>query len=109
LNESFILSEHNIAKPKPVEAGIQQINLGYNSEQDRLVLRVGLSDSSGLVAWLTYRVAKILWPLLSNEAHLPTAHSIGSQTMPKQAVEQFKQEMQTVEALQMRRPGSWDM
>lgn len=94
------MSESNITKAKPVEAGIQQINLGYNSEQDRLLLKVGLNDNSELVVWLTYRIAKKLWPLLSSEAHLPTAHSIALDALPEQAVKQFKQELQATEALQ---------
>jgi hypothetical protein len=82
------------------EAAIQQINLGYNAEQDRLLLRVGLSDNSELLVWLTYRITKQLWQLLNGETQLPSATSIQTETPPQQAVEQFKQEMQAVETLQ---------
>lgn len=85
------------AKP---EAAIQQLNLGYNAEQDRLLLRVGLADNSELLVWLTYRITKQLWQLLNGETHLPTATSIQPETAPQQAVEQFKQELQAVETLQ---------
>jgi hypothetical protein len=85
------------AKP---EAAIQQLNLGYNAEQDRLLLRVGLADNSELMVWLTYRITKQLWQLLNMETHLPTATSIQAQTPPEQAVQQFKQEMQATETLQ---------
>jgi hypothetical protein len=85
------------AKP---EAVIQQLNLGYNAEQDRLLLRVGLADNSELLVWLTYRITKQLWQLLNGETHLPTANSVQSETVPQQAVEQFKQEMQATETLQ---------
>ena len=82
------------------EAAIQQINLGYNAQQDRLLLRVGLSDNSELLVWLTYRITKQLWQLLNGETHLPTATSIQSETPPQQAVAQFKQEAQVVDTLQ---------
>lgn len=82
------------------EAAIQQINLGYNAEQDRLLFRVGLSDNTELLVWLTNRITQMMWSLLTGEAHLPTATSIEVQTPPQQAVEQFKQEAQAVDALQ---------
>lgn len=82
------------------EAAIQQINLGYNTEQDRLLLRVGLADNSELLVWLTNRITKQLWQLLNGEVNLPTATSIQAETPPEKAVAQFKQEIQTVEALQ---------
>ena len=88
-----------IPAPKP-DAAIQQLNLGYNAEQDRLLLRVGLSDNSELLVWLTYRIARMIWSLLNGETHLPTATSIQAETPPSQAVEQFKQEMQVAETLQ---------
>ena len=38
-------TENTTLQSKP-EAAIQQINLGYNIQQDRLLLRVGLADNS---------------------------------------------------------------
>lgn len=84
--------------PKP-EATIQQINIAYNAEQDRLLLRVGLSDDTELLLWLTYRITRELWQLLNGETHLPTADSIQADALPGQAVEQFKQEAQAAETL----------
>ena len=91
----------NIPKlePKP-DAAIQQINLSYNAEQDRLLFRVGLNDNSELLVWLTSRITKMIWRLLSGETSIPTATSIQAETLPQQAVAQFQQEMQTVETLQ---------
>lgn len=89
--------------PAPVnkpDAAIQQINLGYNLEQDRLLLRVGLSDNSELLVWLTNRITKQLWQLLTGETHLPTATSIQVETPPEKAVAQFKQEVQATETLE---------
>lgn len=85
------------AKP---EAAIQQLNLSYSAEQDRLLFRVGLSDNTELMVWLTLRITKQFWALLNGETHLPTASSIKIETPPAQAVEQFKQEVQATEALQ---------
>ena len=81
-------------------AAIQQINLGYNAEQDRLLFRVGLNDNTELLVWLTSRITQLLWTLLTGEAHLPTANSIQADSPPEQAVAQFKQEMQAADALQ---------
>jgi hypothetical protein len=82
------------------EAAIQQINLSYSAEQDRLLLRVGLADNSELLVWLTYRITRQLCQLLNGEAHMPTATSIQAETPPEQAVQQFQQEMQAAETLQ---------
>lgn len=84
--------------PKP-EVAIQQLNLGYNPQQDRLLLRVGLSDDTELVLWITYRIARQIWQLLSGETHLPTADSIRADMLAANAVEQFRQEAQAAEAL----------
>lgn len=46
------------------QVAIQQINLSYDQEQDRLLLRVGLSDDSEINAWLTRRIVKTLWQLI---------------------------------------------
>ena len=81
-------------------AAIQQINLGYNAEQDRLLFRVGLNDNTELLVWLTSRITQLLWTLLTGEAHLPTANSIQADSPPEQAVAQFKEEMQAADALQ---------
>ncbi|HSF72160.1 MAG TPA: hypothetical protein VLA25_07695 [Methylotenera sp.] len=82
------------------EAAIQQINLGYNAQQDRLLLKVGLADNSELVVWLTYRITKQLWQLLNGETHLPTATSINVETPPQQATALFKQEAEASETLE---------
>ncbi len=82
------------------EAAIQQINLGYNAQQDRLLLKVGLADNSELLVWLTCRITKQLWQMLNGETHLPTATSIKAEIPPQQAVALFKQEAEASETLQ---------
>ena len=94
------MTNKNSPPEQKIEAAIQQLNLGYNAEQDRLLLKVGLNDNTELALWLTNRMAKALWQLLNSEAHLPTANSIQVDLPPAQAVQQFKQEVQLVEALQ---------
>ena len=80
-------------------AVIQQINLGYNAEQDRLLFRVGLSDNTELLVWLTSRITQLLWSLLTGEVHLPTADFIQAEMRLQQSVEQFKREMLAADAL----------
>jgi hypothetical protein len=43
---------------------LQQINMGYDADQDRILLRVGLSDDSEVASWLTRRLVKVLWTLM---------------------------------------------
>ena len=88
------------ASSQKTDVGIQQLNLSYIADQDRLLLRVGLSDNSELTVWLTYRITRMIWQLLNVEAHLPSANSIQAGMPPQQAVQQFQQEVQTTEALQ---------
>lgn len=80
-------------------AAIQQINLGYNAEQDRLLFRVGLSDNTELLVWLTSRITQLLWSLLTGEVHLPTADFIQAEMPLQQSVEQFKLDMLAADAL----------
>lgn len=83
------------------ELAIQQLNMGYNTEQDRLLLKVGLSDQTEIALWLTQRIARTMWQLLSKEAHLPSTNTAQTANMaPQQAVQSFKQEVQAVETLQ---------
>lgn len=83
-----------------VDAGIQQLNLGYHPEQDRLLLRVGLSNGAELVVWITQRIAKGLWKLLNGETQLPSAKPSTPDQAPSQAVQQFQQEVAAAQALQ---------
>jgi hypothetical protein len=85
------------------EIGVQQLNLSYSHEQDRLLLKVGLSDQTEILLWLTQRVARVIWQLLSAESNLPaTLVNQGPQANlpPQRAVQQFTQEVKAVETLQ---------
>ena len=43
---------------------LRQINIDYDAENDRLLMRIGTSDGAELRLWLTRRFVKLLWPLL---------------------------------------------
>lgn len=45
-------------------AVIEQINIAYDADQDRLLLKVGLSDNTELSIWLTRRIVKSIWTWL---------------------------------------------
>jgi len=92
------VSEEN--KPQVANVAIQQLNMAYNPNQDRVLFRIGLQDDSELQIWLTYRVSRQLWQLLGNKTNLPTAQSTQLTATPQQALQRFEQEAQTMETLQ---------
>ncbi len=47
-------------------AVIQQLNIGYNAPEDRLLLKIGMSGDTELSVWLTRRLVKTLWQLLQD-------------------------------------------
>lgn len=93
------MADENTPLEKKVEAEIQQLNLSYDSVEDRLLFRVGLSDDSELALWFTYRFCRELWTALNAEAHIPEAKSFAHVEVLDD-VEQFQQEMETAEALE---------
>lgn len=87
------------------ESTIQQINLTYQKEQDRLLLRVGLSDNSEWLIWLTYRLVRQLWELLQGDRKTVTSHAQTSAPSVQQenlteAIKLFEQETQIAQTLQ---------
>lgn len=78
---------------------IKQMNLAYHSADDRLLLKLGLSDQSELQLWLTYRIVRKLWAYLSEDNALPNQATTQAAETPQQAVEQFEEEAKTVETL----------
>jgi hypothetical protein len=62
------------------ESAIEQINLGFNEREDRLLLRVGLADKTEVAVWITRRVCKAMWNLL---------HGLANTTMPIPIAPQF--------------------
>ncbi len=82
------------------DVAIQQLNLGYNQVQDRLLLKVGLSDGTELLLWITHRIAKQLWQLLNQEAHLPPHKATVTRQLPEAALSMLKQQDEAIETLQ---------
>jgi hypothetical protein len=62
------------------EAAIEQINLGFNEQEDRLLLKVGLADKTEVAVWITRRVAKQIWVALQQAGStlLPSGSSLQS-------------------------------
>jgi hypothetical protein len=81
------------------ESAIEQINLGFNEQEDRLLLKVGLADKTEVAVWITRRMCKAMWNSLQSagNALLPTATpfsvpTIATPDSKNQAVESFIKE-----------------
>ena len=81
------------------ESAIEQINLGFNEPEDRLLLKVGLADKTEIAVWVTRRVCKLMWSALQAVSNtlLPIATQFAAPTVTtpggkNQAVESFIQE-----------------
>ncbi len=46
------------------QSGIEQINLGFNEQEDRLLLKLGLIDKTEIAVWVSRRICKTMWGLL---------------------------------------------
>jgi hypothetical protein len=55
----------------PLDVAIQQLNLGYDGLEDRLLLRLGLADDTEVTVWLTRKMVKILWSMLQSAQLAP--------------------------------------
>lgn len=64
------------------ESSIEQINLGFNEQEDRLLLKVGLADQTEVAVWISRRVAKQIWTALqqAGSALLPSSSGLASAT-----------------------------
>ncbi|MEY3862603.1 MAG: hypothetical protein RIR60_969 [Pseudomonadota bacterium] len=78
------------------ESAIEQINLGFNEPEDRLLLKVGLADKTEIAVWISRRVAKQIWAALQQAGStlLPSgtvlSTAVGHAGMDKdQAVDHF--------------------
>ena len=78
------------------ESAIEQINLGFNEQEDRLLLKLGLADKTEVAVWITRRICKIMWSLLQNTSStlLPAASPPTATPDSKhQAIENFALEV----------------
>jgi hypothetical protein len=81
------------------ESAIEQINLGFNEQEDRLLLKVGLADKTEVAVWITRRICKSMWNLLNGVANvtMPTAPQFPLSTIvtpeaKSDAIESFSRE-----------------
>ena len=81
------------------ESAIEQINLGFNEPEDRLLLKVGLADKTEVAVWITRRVCKVMWGLLYGVTNTfaPTATqfaapAIATREAKGEAIESFSRE-----------------
>jgi hypothetical protein len=81
------------------ESVIEQINLGFNEREDRLLLKVGLADKTEVAVWITRRVCKSMWNLLNGVANtsMPITSqfalsAIATPEAKKDAIESFSRE-----------------
>lgn len=81
------------------ESAIEQINLGYNEQEDRLLLKVGLADKTEVAVWITRRICKSIYGSLQSSAStlLPTATQFPAPTIATpdnkiQAIDSFIRE-----------------
>jgi hypothetical protein len=81
------------------ESAIEQINLGFNEPEDRLLLKVGLADKTEVAVWITRRVCKVMWGLLHGVVNTLTptapqfaAPAIATPEAKSEAIDSFSRE-----------------
>lgn len=60
---------------------LRQINIEYNAEQDRLLMRIASGENQEVLLWLTRRCVKLLWQVLLQMAR--SAPDIATQSHPE--------------------------
>jgi hypothetical protein len=74
---------------KLADAAIEQLNLSYDSLQDRLILRLGLVDHTEIKVWLTRRMVKALWGMLQGLSIVPISAPDVFNASTQQALDDF--------------------
>lgn len=78
-------------------ASIAQLNFSYIPAEDRLLLRVGMSNETELLVWITRRITLVMWQLLTQssiirerlaEAHTKEADKLKSSFAKETAAQQ---------------------
>ncbi len=82
------------------QASIEQINLGFNEQQDRLLLKLGLADKTEISVWITRRICRSMWELLHGFNTIlqnsPGATETSNSALPgskDQAIKSFEREV----------------
>ena len=73
----------------PSDVNIQQLNLGYDSLEDRLLLRLGLADNTEVAVWLTRKMVKILWSMLQSVQMAPLMSADAFTSEPQPVLEEI--------------------
>lgn len=73
-------------------AQLEQIQIVFVPEQDRLLLRVNTSDRSEFRFWLTRRLVKLLWPVLQKTLETNPQIITQADVAAKEAVKAFQRE-----------------
>jgi hypothetical protein len=72
---------------------LHQLNVGFDAEHDRLLLRISTSAGAEFRLWLTRRYVKLLWPALleltAGAAPAATPAPVQSNPQARQAVRDF--------------------
>lgn len=90
----------------PNPTGIEQINLGYHDQEDRLLLKLGLLDKTELAVWLSRRVTKAVWSLLHGDVAEPIKQAKTDTTKTliadnkAKALESFAQEVKSQKSIE---------
>lgn len=92
-------------------SSIEQVNLGYNRHEDRLLMRIGMRDLSEMSLWISRRICKTIWGLLQNiqngstPIHQPTLINpsaitkVDDETNKAQLLASFAQEASSLKAI----------
>ena len=68
-------------------AAIAQINMSYSAPEDRVAFRIGMTNQTELIVWITRRISKVIWQLLTDT---PMATDVMAEADTPEA-EQLKQ------------------
>lgn len=89
------------------QSGIEQINLGFNEQEDRLLLKLGLIDKTEIAVWISRRICKTMWGLLQGAqvTLLPTATlanntPVTTSDSKSQVIEDFAREVAEQKAIE---------
>lgn len=93
-------------------SSIEQVNLGYNRHEDRLLMRIGMRDQSEMSLWISRRICKTIWSQLQTirngstpiyqPSHInPIANSqVADATNKTQMLASFAQEASSQKAIE---------
>lgn len=95
-----IPTENPLSSMTQKQAAIEQINLGFNEQQDRLLLKLGLADKTEISVWITRRICRAIWALLHGTNTVLTPNLAVGGDVPNtlagskdQAIQSFEREV----------------